>query len=89
VIDGVGEIAADGNSFCTLTIELAGGVGEVFLRATGGTPMDARGKARIRSVKLRRGKATFRLVSEATPRPVTVYAFGEREQGAELPIEFV
>jgi hypothetical protein len=94
-VDGVGEIVADGASFCTVSVERLGadgkpaGTGQVFLRSTGGTLMDGRGKARIRAIRLRRGRATFRLVADEAPRLVTVYAFVEQDRGAELPIEFV
>jgi hypothetical protein len=101
IVDGIGEIPADGTSFCTITIEavaldetpLTGQAqeGEVFLRTTGGVLLDAAGENRLRSVTLKSGQAAFRLVSEASPKVVTVSAFG---QGlallkAEIQIEFV
>jgi hypothetical protein len=98
-VDGVGEIPADGQSYCTVTVErirrngepaqAEEGAAEVFLRATGGLIMDSRGRKRIRSVRLRRGRATFRLVSEKFPRLVAIHAFDRHGQAAELPLEFV
>jgi hypothetical protein len=98
-VDGVGEVPADGHSFCTVTVSKVGPDGtplsggrhrdRIFLRATGGTIKDARGR-RIRALSLRSGTASFRLVAEETPRLVTVYAIGKEPTArAELPIEFV
>ena len=101
IVDGVGEIPANGTSFCTITIEavaldgtpLPGQAqqGEVFLRTTGGVLLDAAGENRIRSVTLKSGRAAFRLVSEASPKVVTVSAFGQGPAllKAEIHIEFV
>jgi hypothetical protein len=100
VVDGIGEIAADGASFSTITIQktdLNGAVlngsaddDELFLRATGGVITDDGGR-RIRSVRLRSGRAAFRLVSEASPRMVTVSVFGRNPlvPKAEIEMEFV
>lgn len=99
-VDGVGEIPADGESSCTITIEKIDAAGEpmrrrrdtdeVFLRSTGGTMKDIKKDERVRSVKLHAGRASFRLFSEPTPRLVTVSAFGARSPGpSELQIEFV
>jgi hypothetical protein len=100
-VDGVGEIPADGTSFCTITIEknflnenpLSDQElqDELFLRTTGGTLMDNTGTERIRSVQLQTGKAAFRLVSESTPKVVTVSAFGREPllSKAEIQIEFI
>ena len=49
---------------------------QVFLRTTGGRLANAKG-GRIRSVRLRNGRASFRLIAEETPRLVTVMAFAE------------
>jgi hypothetical protein len=100
VVDGVGEIRADGESSTTITIEKVNAAGEplhrrrdndeIFLRSTGGTIADAKSGDRIRSVKLRAGRASFRLVAEPVPRLVTVSAVGEEMPvPAELQIEFV
>jgi hypothetical protein len=97
-LDGVGELPADGSATCTITIEKLdasgdrlSGVGhgdEVFIRTTGGTLMTAGGK-RLRSVRLRSGKASFQLMAADRPGLVAVHAFAEGMQAAELPIEFV
>jgi hypothetical protein len=96
-IDGVPEMQADGESSCTITVEtltpagavLPGRDDEVFVRSTGGVVVDMSGEA-LRSLRLDDGRARFRLVSEATPRLVTVEAFGRPPLArAELRIEFV
>ncbi|HEY8704327.1 MAG TPA: hypothetical protein VIL98_06210 [Gaiellaceae bacterium] len=98
-VDGVGEIAADGKSHATITVQKLGEDGEpldrrkdddeVFLRTTGGTLQDDTGKP-LRSVKLSGGKATFRIVSEPVGRVVTIEALGVAPLGsAELRLEFV
>jgi hypothetical protein len=98
-VDGVGEIPADGQSYCTITVEetradrerAAGKAAsaEVFLRTTGGVIMDNRGRRHIRSVRLRRGRATFRLVSDEHPRFIVVHAFARQGPAVDLPLEFV
>jgi hypothetical protein len=98
-VDGVREIPADGQSYCTITVERVGpggeraageeGAVEVFLRTTGGVIMDNRGRRHIRSIRLRRGRATFRLVSEEQPRFVSLHAFDRKGSARELQLEFV
>ncbi len=90
--DDVAELAADGQSFVTITVEKTSGegTGEVYLRTTGGTLLDEAGGSRLRSVKLRGGRARLRLMSSTTPGLVTVFAFGQDPAWrADLPIEFV
>ena len=98
--DGVAELPADGSAFGTVTVakpDLAGepltgkvDADEVYLRTTGGQLQDAKGKGPIRSVTLRGGSATFRVVGDAPPRFVTVTAFTAGPgPAAQLPIEFV
>jgi len=99
IVDGIGEIPANGTSSCAITIEAVGAddalatgqQAEIFLRTTGGVLMDAAGEHRLRSVTLRAGRAAFRLVSEASPKVVTVSAFGQGPMPgkAEIQIEFV
>lgn len=100
VVDGIGEIPADGKSFCTLTLEKVGPDGqrligkehddEIFLRSTGGLLKGAGGRRRIRSLRLESGRAQFRLISEKVPRLVTVTAFGrEQTLREEIQIEFI
>jgi hypothetical protein len=64
---------------------------ELFLRTTGGVLMDDKGGQRTRSLRLRSGRAAFRLVSEASPKIVTVSVFSRDPllSKAELQIEFV
>ena len=101
VVDGIGEVAADGTSYCTITVQKMdlNGVAvtgdehhdELFLRATGGGIMDDKGGQRIRSLTLRSGRAAFRLVSEPSPKIVTVSVFSRDPllSKAEIQIEFV
>jgi hypothetical protein len=101
VVDGIGEVAADGASYCTITIQKMdlSGVAvsgsehndELFLRTTGGFIMDDQGGQCIRSLNLRSGRAAFRLVSESSPKVVTVTAFSRDPfvSKAEIQTEFV
>ena len=96
--DGVALIPADGEASCALVVEKLSVEGtpltrrrdtdEVFLRATGGTLQDERGR-RIRSTRLSGGEVGVTLVSEAQPKVVTVEAFGHPPLGrASLLVEF-
>jgi hypothetical protein len=101
VVDGIGEITADGTSFCTITIEKVTPDGkpltekehkdELFLRTTGGFLMDSEKKERIRSLKLKSGRASFCLVSEDQPKIVTVSVLSKSLLlgKAEIQIEFI
>jgi hypothetical protein len=101
VVDGIGEVVADGTSYCTITVQKmnlngvavsgSGHEDELFLRTTGGVLMDDKGGQRTRSLRLRSGRAAFRLVSEASPKIVTVSVFSRDPllSKAELQIEFV
>lgn len=101
VVDGIGEVVADGTSYCTITIQKMDLNGvpvsgsehedELFLRTTGGVLMDDQGGQRIRSLKLRSGRAAFRLVSESSPKIVTVSVFSRDPllSKAEIQVEFV
>ncbi len=101
LVDGIGEIPADGTSSCTITIEKISYDGkplsgtehqdELFLRSTGGILMDAAGEKRIRSLRIESGKAQFRLVSEPNPKVVTVTVLGQKPEllKSEIQIEFV
>jgi hypothetical protein len=101
VVDGIGEIAADGASYCTITVQkmdLSGSAvsgsehqDELFVRTTGGVIMDDKGGQHIRSLKLRSGSAAFRVVSESSPKIVTVAVFSRDPllSKAEIQIEFV
>jgi hypothetical protein len=98
--DGMPQVPADGSSRCRITVQKTDGAGEpvrgrqhddeIFLRSTGGSLMDTAGKSRVRSIRLRSGKATFQLVAENAPKLVTVHAFAADPQvAAELSVEFV
>jgi hypothetical protein len=101
VVDGIGEVTADGTSYCTITIQKMDMNGvpvsgsehqdELFVRTTGGAVMDEKGGQRIRSLKLRAGRAAFRLVSESNPKIVTVTVLSRNPllSNAEIQIEFV
>ncbi|MCT9078060.1 hypothetical protein [Streptomyces fulvoviolaceus] len=98
--DGMPQLPADGNTSCTVTVRKTTPAGtllkgrphtdEVFLRATGGTLLRRDTDARVASVRLKSGRAAFRLVAEAAPRLVTVYAFtADPQLSAETQVEFV
>jgi hypothetical protein len=101
VVDGIGEVAADGASYCTITVQKIDMNGaamtevehqdELFVRTTGGVIMDEQGEQRIRSLKLRSGLAAFRLVSETNPKIVTVSVLSREPllSKAEIQVEFV
>lgn len=101
VVDDIGEVIADGTSYCTITIQKMdlNGVAvsgsehedELFVRTTGGIIMDDKGEQRIRSLKLRSGRAAFRLVSELNPKIVTVSVLSRNPllSKAEIQVEFV
>jgi hypothetical protein len=84
-VDGIPEIAADGVSFTTITVQKIDGRGQmqqskndndlIYLRADFGALMSADGKEAITSVRLKKGQAVFRLVSEKARRVATVQAF--------------
>jgi hypothetical protein len=101
VVDGIGEIVGDGTSYCTIAVQKRdlNGVAvsgsehedELFLRTTGGVIMDEQGEQRIRSLKLRSGRAAFRLVSEPSAKIVTVSVLSRNPfvSKAEIQVEFV
>lgn len=101
VVDGIGEVVADGTSYCTITIQKLDLNGvpvsgsehkdELFLRTTGGLIMDDKGGQRIRSLTLQSGRIAFRLVSDPSPKIVTVSVFSRNPllSKAEIQVEFV
>jgi hypothetical protein len=84
-VDGIPEISADGESFTTITVQKVDGRGELlkgkddndqlYLRSDYGALFSADGKERITSIKLKKGQAAFRLVSEKAHRVATVQVF--------------
>jgi hypothetical protein len=101
IVDGIGEVVADGVSYCTITVQKTdlNGVAvsgsehqdELFVRTTGGSIMDAKGAQRSRSLTLQSGRAAFRLVSEPSPKIVTVSVLSRNPllANTEIQIEFV
>ncbi|MFG2741216.1 hypothetical protein ACGFY0_14295 [Streptomyces chartreusis] len=98
--DGMPQLPADGTAFCTVTVRKTspdgtllkgrGHTDQVFLRTTGGTLLAADSDDRISSVRLRSGRARFRLVAEQAPRLVTMYAFtADAGLCAETQAEFI
>jgi hypothetical protein len=81
-VDGIPEITADGESFATITIRKIDdrykpqlgkkGADQIYLRTDHGILRDADGASDINSIKLKDGKAVFRLVSEKVKRVATV-----------------
>jgi len=84
-VDGIPEITADGESFTTITAAKTDEQGkpqqskddndQLYLRTDYGTLFSADGKKEINSIKLAKGQATFRLVSEKARRVATVQVF--------------
>lgn len=101
LIDGIGEIPADGTSFCTITLKKVDAEGktvskkvpdeQLIIRTTGGLVKDAKGKKPIRFLTLTRGEATFRLYSETIPRFVTITVFSTIKyvRPGKLSLEFI
>jgi hypothetical protein len=100
-VDGISEVVADGTSYCTITVQkmdLNGAAvsgseheDELFVRTTGGVIMDDKRRRRIRSLKLRSGRAAFRLVSESSPKIATVSVLSRDPllSKAKIKVEFV
>jgi hypothetical protein len=84
-VDGIPEIHADGESFTTITVQKIDDHGEpqqgnkdndlLYLRADYGALFSDDGKEGIGSIKLKKGQAAFRLVSETARRVATVQVF--------------
>lgn len=82
VVDGIGEIPADEQSFTTITIRKLNSSGaplqqdtdndEIFLRTNAGFIKDTQGREEIRKIRLKRGQASFRLYAEDHKRLATV-----------------
>ena len=84
-VDGIPTIPADGASSTTITVQKVDEQGkprqsnsdndQLYLRTDYGTLFDADGAQEINTIKLRRGQATCRLVSEKARRVATVQLF--------------
>ena len=84
-VDGIPEISADGESFATITLQKTDDRREslqrnndndqLYLRTDYGALFSADGKEGISSIKLKKGQAAFRLVSEKARRVATVRVF--------------
>jgi len=100
-VDGVPEIDADGESFTTITVRKVDHQGEpqqankdndlLYLRTNYGTIFSEDGGEEINTIKLKKGHATFRLVSEAARRVATVQVFNADPnlRDHSIPIEFI
>ena len=100
-VDGIPEIRADGASFTTITVQKVDEQGkprqansdndQLYLRTDYGTLFDADGAQEITAIKLRRGQATFRLVSEKARRVATVQVFNADTNllDGSIRIEFI
>ena len=100
-VDGIPTISADGTSFATITLQKTDAQGKprqgnsdndlFYLRTDYGSLMSADGKAAITSIKLNRGRAAFRLVSEPARRVATVQVFNADDNipDRSIRIEFV
>jgi hypothetical protein len=100
-VDGIPEIAADGTSSTLITITKIderfkpqkgeGDSEELFMRTDYGAIRDEKGKKEIRSVRLDKGKAKIRLVSEPMKRVATVQVLSAADdlEDASIRIEFI
>ena len=100
-VDGIPEIAADGESFTTINVQKIDEQGtpqqgrndndQLYLRTDYGALFSADGKEEINSLKLKKGEAAFRLVSEKNRRVANVQAFNADAYllNAMIRIEFI
>jgi hypothetical protein len=100
-VDGMPEITADGESFTIIKVQKIDEQGEpqqgkndndqLYLRANYGTLLTADGSAEIVSFKLKKGEASFRLVSEQNRRVATVQVFSADNYllDATISVEFI
>lgn len=100
-VDGMPEIPADGQSFTTITIQKVDQHGQpqsdradndlLYLRTDYGSLQNADGSEEIRIIKLKKGGASFRLVSETVKRVATVQIFNADPElrDANIRIEFI
>ena len=100
-VDGIPTISADGTSFATITLQKTDAQGKprqssrdndlFYLRTDYGTLMSVDGTAEVASLKLTRGRAAFRLVSEPARRVATVQVFNADDNipDRSIRIEFV
>ncbi|HKX26162.1 MAG TPA: hypothetical protein VJ302_00590 [Blastocatellia bacterium] len=100
-VDGIPEIAAGGESFTTIQVQKVDEQGkpqtgktdndQLFLRTDYGTLFSADGEEEINSLKLKKGEAAFRLVSEDKRRVATVQVFNADNSllNTTINIEFI
>ncbi len=100
-VDGIPEIAADGESFTIITVQKVNELGIpkqekddndlLYLRTDYGTLKSVDGKEDISSINLNQGKAAFRLVSEKAKRVATVKIFNADADliDTSIQIEFI
>jgi hypothetical protein len=100
-VDGISEIKADGESFTAIKVVKIDEQGrplrrnddkdQLYLRTDHGALFSADGKEEINSIKLKKGEATFRLVSEKARRVATVQVFNADEGLLDrtIRIEFI
>lgn len=77
-VDGIGEIPADGSSYCTIFVKKIGSAGqplkrekdqdELYIRTDNGLIKDNKGENEIRKIKLKKGEGSFRLYSGVEKR---------------------
>ena len=100
-VDGIPEILADGESFTTISVQKVDEKGQLlqgkndndklYLRSDYGTLFSADGNEQISFLELKKGQASFRLVSEKARRVATVQVFNadERVLDSTIRIEFI
>ena len=100
-VDGVPEIQADGKSFTTITVQKVDERWQLradrtdndllYLRTDYGTLQSVDGAEEISSIKLKKGQAAFRVVSEKARRVATVQVFNADPnlRDSSICIEFI
>jgi hypothetical protein len=100
-VDGMPEIPADGSSFSKITVQKVDEHWQpqtdrtdadlLYLRTDYGTLRSADGVEEISSIKLKKGQAAFRLVSEKARRVATVQVFNADPnlRDGSIRIEFI
>ncbi len=99
--DGIPEIPGNGSSFTIITVQKVDERREpqqgredndvLYLRTDWGSLRSAEGKEEISSLKLKKGQAAFRLVSEKAKRVATVQVFNADPNlnNSSIRIEFI
>jgi hypothetical protein len=100
-VDGTAEIPADGKSFTTITVQKVDESWQpqtsrsdndlLYLRTDNGILQSEDGAEEINSIKLKKGQAAFRLVSDKAKRVASIQAFNADPNLSDsgIQIEFI